>query len=152
MLKPQEYRALLLRVLEEYKRLKEEGCRTYFGRKDNLWELLYQELGLLKPLPENDLIYLGCGICANGPTILADGTVYACRRLPVKIGKVPEQSMREIFINSPECNKMRQIEKMEKCSKCELLRFCRGCPAVAYATYGSYYAPDPQCWKEVKND
>jgi len=150
MLTPQEYRGLLLKVLEEYKCLQENGCRTYFGRKDHLWRLLYQELGLLKPLPKKkETIYNGCGIGSSILTILADGTVYACRRLPVEIGKVPEQSIKEIFINSPEHNKMRQVEKMQKCSNCELMQFCRGCPAVAYATHGDYMASDPQCWKEV---
>lgn len=150
MLSPQEYKNLLLKILEEYKLLQETGCQTHFGRKDHLWTLLYQELGLLKPMPKDkETIYGGCGIGSGILTLLADGTVYACRRLPVEIGKVPEQSIKDIFINSPEHNKMRQIEKMHKCSKCELMQFCRGCPAVAYATYNDYMAPDPQCWKEV---
>lgn len=150
MLTAREYRELLLKVLEEYKCLRENGCQTYFGRKDHLWRLLYQELGLLKPLPKDrETIYGGCGIGCSILTILADGTVYACRRLPIEIGRVPKQSIRDIFINSPEHNKMRQVEKMQKCSKCELKQFCRGCPAVAYAIYGDYMAPDPQCWKEV---
>jgi len=151
ILNPQEYRELLLKVLEEYKCLQENGCKTYFGRKDHLWKLLYQELGLLKPLPKDkETIYSGCGIGSCILTILADGTVYACRRLPVEIGKVPEQNIRDVFINSPEHNNMRKVENMQKCSKCELLQFCRGCPAVAYGTYGDYMAPDPQCWKEVR--
>ena len=37
-------------------------------------------------------------------------------------------------------------------SKGELLAFCRGCPAVASGKDGNFYAADPQCWKEVKND
>lgn len=150
MLTPQKYRRLLLEVLEEYKCLQENECRTYFGRKDHLWRLLYQELGLLKPLPKDkETIYNGCGIGSGILTLLADGTAYACRRLPVEIGKVPEQSIKEIFINSSEHNKMRQVENMQKCSRCNLLQFCRGCPAVAYATYDDYMAPDPQCWKEI---
>lgn len=46
----------------------------------------------------------------------------------------------------------RDYTKFEKCSKCELLAFCRGCPAVASGKDGNFYAADPQCWKEVKND
>lgn len=149
MLKPNEYRSLLINVLEEYKRLKEMGCYTQFGRKDHLWNLLYLELGLFKkPINENtELIYNGCAVGNNLLTILADGTVYACRRLPIKIGEVPQQKIKEIFIKSPILNKIRDIKKMEKCHKCELLRFCRGCPAVAYGTYKNFYSPDPQCWK-----
>lgn len=150
MLAPHEYRELLLKVLEEYRYLQEKGYRTYFGRKDHLWTLLYQELGLIKPLPKNkNLIYNGCGVGSSILTILADGTVYSCRRLPVRIGKTPEHSIKDIFIYSVEHNKMRKIENMKKCSNCELLQFCRGCMAVSYAKYGDYMAPDPQCWKEV---
>ena len=150
MLKPKEYRDLLLNILEEYKRLKEEGYNTYFSRKENLWKLLYQELGLLQPLPKDKkTIFGGCDIGISSLSVLADGTVYSCRRLPVRIGKVPDESLRDIFMKSPEQNKMREIERMEKCSKCELFQFCRGCPAVAYAVSGNYFAPDPQCWKEL---
>lgn len=150
MLTPNEYRALLLKVFEEYKNLQDNECSTYFGRKDHLWKLLYQELGLLKPLPKDkEIVYHGCGIGSCLLTILADGTVYSCRRLPIKIGMVPIQSIRNIFINSPEHNKLRELENLEKCSKCDLMQFCRGCPAVAYGATGDYMAPDPQCWKEV---
>ncbi len=41
------------------------------------------------------------------------------------------------------------LGRFERCAGCELLRFCRGCPAVAAATSGSFYAPDPQCWKDL---
>lgn len=150
MLEPEEYRELLLNVLEEYKRLKEEGCDTYFGRKENLWKLLYQQLGLFPPLSEDKkTIFLGCSIGISSLTIIADGTVYPCRRLPIAIGKVPEESLRDIFINSPILNEMREVEKMEKCGRCELLQYCRGCPAVAHAVSGQYFAPDPQCWREI---
>ncbi len=151
MLAPEEYRNLLLEVLQEYESLQEKGCRTRFGRKDHLWKLLYYELGLFKkPAKENpNLVYDGCAIGNSTVSVLADGTAYACRRLPVKIGKLPEESIREIFINSEELNKMRTIEKMKKCGHCELLNYCRGCPAVAYGVSKDYYAADPQCWKGV---
>lgn len=151
MLTPSEYRTLLLEVLEEYIALQENGSKTRFGRKDHLWKLLYYELGLYKRPrhEEQNLVYDGCAIGNRTLTILADGTVYACRRLPVSVGKVPDESIREIFINSPRLNNMREIGRMEKCGQCELLNYCRGCPAVAYGNSGSYFAADPQCWKEV---
>ena len=149
LLTPMEYRRLLFNVLEEYRRLNEMGYKTLFGRKENLWTLLYSELGLLKPLPDNkDIIYSGCMVGCNILTILSDGTVLACRRLPVAIGKVPNQNLRDIFINSDELSHMRDINLMQKCSKCNLKQFCRGCKSVAYAVKGDYLAGDPQCWKE----
>ncbi len=107
-------------------------------------------MGLLGALSEDkDTVFRGCPIGIYLLVIVADGVVYPCRRLPVRIGKVPQQSLREIFIKSKELNKMRDIGKMEKCRKCDLLQYCRGCPAVAYgASDGNYFAPDPQCWRE----
>lgn len=153
ILTSKEYHALLLKVLYEYKKLKEEGTRTVLGQKENLWTLLFQELGFFKPDPNiKNLILGGCSLGSSILTILADGTVYSCRRLPVKIGKVPEQSLWDIFINSPEHNKIRNSFKKGKCGDCDLFQYCRGCPAVAYGVYGDYSAPDPQCWKEVRKN
>jgi len=149
MLQPKEYRDLLLKILVEYKRLKEIGCKTHFGRKENLWKLLYQELGLLPCVPKDETtIFDGCDVGISILTVLADGTVYSCRRLPIQIGKVPDESLRDIFISSSVQNEMREVKRMEKCSNCDLLQYCRGCPAVAYAVSGNFFAADPQCWKE----
>ncbi|MCD6489936.1 MAG: radical SAM protein [Thermodesulfobacterium sp.] len=150
LIDPEEYRELLLNVLKEYKRLENNGCETRFGRKDHLWKLLYQELGLLPPLYlDKKTIFGGCAIGIHLLVVVADGTVYPCRRLPIKIGRVPEQNLWDIFINSSSLNRMRQIERMVKCRGCDLLQYCRGCPAVAYGVTGDYFASDPQCWKNV---
>lgn len=150
MLDPLEYRALLLEVLEEYRRLKNSGTKTRYGRKENLWSLLYEELGLRRAGSSDDhTIFSGCAVGSSMITLLADGTVLACRRLPVPIGKLPDQTLREIFISSSEHNRMRQVEDMDKCRGCDLMQYCRGCPAVAYGVHGDYLAEDPQCWKVV---
>lgn len=151
MIEPFEYRALLLKVFEEYRKSEEHGTRTRFGRKDHLWTLLYQELGLLRTVPNpSKKIYGGCGLGWRHLTLLADGRVLACRRLPLEIGEVPKQNFRDIFINSEPLNQVRKVELMEKCSICDLFSICRGCPAVPYGAYGNYFAPDPQCWKVLQ--
>jgi radical SAM protein with 4Fe4S-binding SPASM domain len=79
----------------------------------------------------------------------------ACRRFESPVGKLFGYGKEEVdtplydIFNGKEEDFYRQHEKMEKCSKCELLRFCRGCPAVAYGYHHSFFAPDPQCWKEI---
>lgn len=150
LIKAQEYRDLLLKVLKEITKLKLEGYNTYFDMKENLGFLLLDELKLLPPIPDDKIIYDGCMVGINILSILANGIVYPCRRLPIIIGKVPEQKIKDIFLNSKTLNDLRKVEKLEKCSKCNLLQICRGCPAVAYAVYGNYFAPDPQCWKRIK--
>lgn len=143
---PLEYRDLLMRMLIEYSKLKSEGYVTYFGRKENLWTLLYYDLGIFHP-KICDKIVGGCSVGSHILTILSDGTVLPCRRLPIVIGKVPEKNIREIFIKSPEYNVLRKIESMEPCGKCQLLPYCRGCRAVAYASHGNPLGTDPQCWR-----
>jgi len=145
--KPLEYRNLLLKILEKYKKLKDKGCKTYFGRKEPLWSLLYYELGLIGPLSkEKEKVYGGCAIGIM-LTLLADGTALACRRLPLKVGKYPEESIKDIFVNSNKLNEMRNFNKIKKCKECELVQYCRGCRAMAYANGNDWFGPDPQCWK-----
>lgn len=146
MLEPYEYRNLLLRIFWKYLELQRKGTKTKFGRKDHLWNLLYKELGLYYAI-DSKLISGGCGIGWQHLTVLADGTVLACRRLPVKIGKVPKQNFQEIFLNSNDLTLLRDYEKLEKCGNCDLINICRGCPGVAFGATGNYYSPDPQCWK-----
>lgn len=146
-LHPLEYRNLLLDVYEEERRLKDAGSKTFFNKKDHLWVPLLEELGELpyKPKKDGKKIYGGCSIGCNSLSMLADGTVFACRRFYSPVGKILEQSIEEIFV-SDELESYRLAE-YEKCSSCNLLQYCRGCPAVAYGETGRFTAPDPQCWR-----
>ncbi|MFH1551444.1 MAG: radical SAM protein [bacterium] len=143
-----DYRRLLSEIDEKCQSFGD--CETTFGGGEPLWKLLHFEKGIMpRQKPGNEkLIWSGCSIGCSGISILEDGTVLACRRLSIPIGKLPDQTIRDVFLFSPELNKMREIEKLEKCKNCELLFYCRGCRAIAYALYGDYFKPDPQCWKE----
>jgi len=146
-----KYEELLKKITKEYEKLEKKGIKTKFGAKESLWKLLYYELGKFKELPKDkETIFGGCSLGSRGLTILAEGTVYACRRLPIKIGKVPEQSIKDIFLSSRVLKKLRNLHNYEKCKNCKLKQFCRGCPAVAYSLKGNPFAPDPSCWK-IKN-
>ena len=68
-----------------------------------------------------------------------------------KVGSALTDDLYTLF-TGPKMDAYRVYEKFEKCAQCKLLRFCRGCPAVASGKDGNFYAADPQCWKEVKND
>lgn len=147
-LSPQEYRNLLLKVQDYTKILLKMGSRTHFNRKDNLWKLLLYEQGKWKPRsnPHSQIIS-GCHIGRSSMTILADGTVFACRRFYSPVGNLPNQSILDVFI-SDKLEKYRHPERFEKCFSCPLLYYCRGCPAIAFSYSNNYYAPDPQCWRE----
>jgi len=150
--KSYEYRIFLHSVYEQIKRLKSLRSKTRFTYKDPLWAPLRHELGLYK-LRENGSprrIYDGCHAGRTFLVLLADGTIYACRRFESPIGDVKRDSLYEVFRDSETLNQIRNPDKFQKCRNCELKRYCRGCPAVAFNSCGSFLGPDPQCWKNIR--
>ncbi|MBQ8099236.1 MAG: radical SAM/SPASM domain protein, ACGX system [Bacteroidaceae bacterium] len=145
---PLRYRRLLDDCWKKYQQYKDSN--TVFNLKDHLWTLYLYEEGLFK-IPEglrDDVVYNGCN-CGNCHfTITADGRLMACRRFESYVGDVSED-MYDVF-HGKRMENYRRHEAFDKCKRCELLRFCRGCPAVAYGYTHRFYAPDPQCWKEVE--
>lgn len=141
-----EFRDLLLNVMEEYRKLKNSGYKTQFGRKScDPWVLLERDLGFLMPLDleEGEDIFLNRCPIGKHLSILADGTVLSCRKLPIQIGKLPEQSFEDI-INSKKMNEILNNRCIERKKGCE--RYVRGCAAMAYALTGDIKKPDPNCW------
>ncbi|MCD6367904.1 MAG: radical SAM protein [Candidatus Aenigmarchaeota archaeon] len=142
-----EYRSLLLKVIEKYRELKEKGFRTYFGRKScDPWILLERDLGLLLPEDledeEKNLFLKRCPI-GKHLCILADGIVLSCRKLPIPIGKLPEQNFEEI-INSKKMKYIMEDRGINRKKNCK--RYVRGCAAMSYALTGDIRNPDPNCW------
>lgn len=94
----------------------------------------------------------GCAAGVSGLTILPDGTITPCRRMPVPIGNVKKDSLREIWATSKPLRALRDKSMYEgKCGKCSKWSACRGCRAIAFAYSrsqgeGSYLAEDPQCF------
>ena len=94
----------------------------------------------------------GCAAGVSGLTILPDGTVTPCRRLPVSLGNVRIDSLREIWSTSEVLNSLRDRSRYEgKCGSCNRWSACRGCRAIAYEfarAHGgtNYLAEDPQCF------
>lgn len=150
-IEPLRYRKLLEDCDRKFRAYEAAGCETYFNKKDHLWTLYAYETGAFR-LPEDarpGMIYGGCN-CGNCHlTILPTGEVYACRRVQnSRVGNVFADHLADLWIGPMEA--YRDYNRFSKCAKCELLAYCRGCPAVASGRDGDFYAPDPQCWKEVE--
>jgi AdoMet-dependent heme synthase len=94
----------------------------------------------------------GCSAGASGITLLPDGTILPCRRLPIPIGNVLKDSLREVWATSEVLEALRDKTRYSgKCGNCKRWAQCRGCRAIAYAyaqTQGSpdFLAEDPQCF------
>lgn len=94
----------------------------------------------------------GCAAGISGLTLLPDGSVTPCRRLPIVIGNARHDSLRELWATSPVLEALRERSKYQgRCRDCERWARCRGCRAIAYAysqAAGSpdFLATDPHCF------
>jgi len=94
----------------------------------------------------------GCAAGVSGLTVLPDGTVTPCRRMPVPIGNIRKDSLREIWASSEILNALRDKSRYKgRCGECNKWSACRGCRAIAAAFAGAddkagYLAEDPQCF------
>jgi selenobiotic family peptide radical SAM maturase len=112
------------------------------GLKDNLFNLLRHEQG---GSYGGGCAGYGCGAGFNFVSLLPDGEVHACRKLPSLIGNLYRQPLNEIY-HGPLAAGFRQGS--EACLGCEIRPVCGGCLAVACG-YGLdiFRDIDPYCWK-----
>lgn len=113
-----------------------------------LWANINPERAEISAVPlEIDLGGM-CSIGMDSLTILPDGTVFPCRRLPIPIGNISKDSIFKIWYTSDILWKIRNKNNLKgKCKGCDLIPRCSGCRAIAYSITGDYLAEDPQCWK-----
>ena len=96
----------------------------------------------------------GCAAGISGITLLSDGTITPCRRMPVPIGNVRTDSLREVWATSEVLEMLRDRSRYKnRCGSCRRWSTCRGCRAIAYAWsqaqgIGDILADDPQCFIE----
>ncbi len=101
---------------------------------------------------EGDIALGGCAAGISGLTILPDGTLLPCRRLPVPIGNIQKDSLREVWSTSDVLNSLRDRSQYKgRCGSCNKWAQCRGCRAIAYAYsntrgQGDILSEDPQCF------
>jgi len=95
---------------------------------------------------EPELFGAPCVIGVDGLCIMPEGTVFPCRRFPVSLGNVVNESLRQIWEKSELLEKLRRKENLRgKCGSCDL-KDCRGCRSLAFALTGNDLEEDPHCW------
>jgi len=116
-------------------------------KEDSIRILLYRPLFALFNGTDPTVGAL-CSVGNNALTIMHDGTIYPCRRLPIPIGNALTDSFYKVWYTSEILWNVRNYNNLKgKCADCDLIPVCRGCRAMAYALTGDYLAEDPQCWK-----
>lgn len=79
--------------------------------------------------------------------IKANGDITPCGFIPVVIGNIVRDDLREVWRGSPVLERMRNKQPTGKCSGCAKYDDCLGgCSARALALTGDLNSPDPHCW------
>lgn len=94
-----------------------------------------------------------CSIGLDGVTLMPDGDLLACRRLPIVIGNLMTDGLDKVWTQSKLLWEIGDRSNLQgACCECDLTLRCGGCRAVAYAVTGDYLADDPNCWRGLRNE
>jgi len=119
---------------------------------DVLFQVMKEDNPFIEIAKKENKFLSGCSAGYRAISVLSDGTVYPCRRLPIPIGNIKE-GLVKIFLENPIMQEFRDMEKIKTNCSCDKVVHCRGCRAVAFAVTGDYMAPDPMCYKHlIQND
>lgn len=149
MITPDETRSLYLALSEKRDESEKGGLNPLISRNRCDWPVLFYG----SDLPYEQLAKNGgyCMIGNNHFAVLEDGTVLPCRRLPVPIGNILHQDLKEIFDHLLLWQFRRKHTLMKgKCRSCvfnnHLWRHCSGgASCISFSYYGDAFMPDPQC-------
>lgn len=136
--------------------LSTEEFRKFLTRSQRLGKRYRRFDGSCMISNQRALQFLGCSssensyICSAGKTllaVLADGSVMACRRLPVVIGNVLEADFQDILDGSEWVRMLRACPCPDDCLLCSYAPKCSGgAKCITYGQTGMLNRKDPNCF------
>ncbi|MBI5115791.1 radical SAM protein [Candidatus Poribacteria bacterium] len=90
--------------------------------------------------------------CAAGDTLVSvmpNGDLYPCRRMPIRVGNLMEKSLAELYAKSELLRALRDHSRVNQgCEQCSFSRSCGGgLRCLSYAMTGDPFRADPGCWR-----
>jgi radical SAM protein with 4Fe4S-binding SPASM domain len=96
---------------------------------------------------EPELLGAPCVLGTEGFCVMPRGEVYPCRRFPLSVGNLRQESLKDIWEKSEVLNRLRDRNNLKgKCGKCRQ-EGCTGCRSLAFCLTGDFLAEDPHCWQ-----
>ena len=98
----------------------------------------------------------GCGAGRLYTALEPNGDIYPCVFIPIKIGNIRQERLKNVWKKSPILKKLRDRESFKGCGSCKYRNICGGCRARAYGYFGDLQGPDPGCiinlkyWRKLK--
>ncbi len=147
LLSPEEIKRVFNYISDHAEQEINRGGLTSISRSRPLW-VMCNGRSLGAAIPDRDVAGGICSVGLDGLCILPDATVLPCRRLPIPIGNLKNDSLLKIWHRSDLLWEIADKRNLKgKCNSCEFINQCSGCRAMAYACTGDYLAEDPQCFK-----
>jgi radical SAM protein with 4Fe4S-binding SPASM domain len=79
-------------------------------------------------------------------TVMADGTLVPCRRMPLPVGNLLQEPLEKLYLDSSLFRGLREDAVPAGCINCFYSQACRGgLRCLALAAGGSYHLADPGC-------
>lgn len=141
MLNPEETHELYRIIIRKQIKLIENGSNLKIDMKRPLWTLLKDEFK-----EHQDIIGGGCAAGFSGLALMPNEDVMACRRLPIIIGNLAEDTFFDIWYSSRLLYDLRNRKEFGKCANCLHVKKCGGCRAVAFVVKNDAFDKDPYCW------
>ena len=93
----------------------------------------------------NDIPY-SCSAGESLLTVMENGDLVPCRRMPIYIGNLLKENMYELYINNAILKDLRSEKIPDDCKECEHASFCRGgLKCLTYAIKKDYNLKDIGC-------
>jgi len=143
-----EAMATLLRLSAKYGgRISAQAGPLTDGR---MWLRMEEARAQGKPAFPNGGRLTACGCPTHKISVRADGVIVPCTMLAqIELGRINEDSLAEIWQNSPALNQLRNrhtipLAGFEFCAGCLYIPYCTGnCPGLAYTLTGQVDHPSP---------
>ncbi len=98
--------------------------------------------------PGRGLAWSSKGCLAGGGIVFVDavGKVFPCGYLPIEVGDLRKQSLKQILESSTTLASLRNTDLLEgRCKGCEFAPSCGGCRARSWGTVGNLFGEEPSC-------
>ncbi len=96
---------------------------------------------------EGSMEYYKCSAGINLLTILANGDLLPCRRLPIELGNILEKNILELYQQSDIIKELLKDEIPTECKSCLKADLCKGgAKCLSYALFKDYNRKDYNCY------
>lgn len=127
----------------EYLEIMQQERAKLYQKKNNKTRIsMYRALQFQMT---NDFAY-GCTAGDTLLTVMENGDLVPCRRMPIVVGNLFQNDMSYLYFNSPLLKSLREDKIPKDCKKCENSETCRGgLKCLTYALYKDLNHKDVGC-------